>query len=152
MKLEKWTARIIGIVLLALGVLVLAFAARQILIPPRPTLAIIVVEPTRLIRIYAENFTSPPPNGVLANTLHIGNTTWEITSVDGAIVGTDVDISRLAPGVYDCWITDPYLGDSNHVQIDTRVSPVPEFGGPMIVAFVALAGSFFLLRRLHNAR
>jgi hypothetical protein len=152
MKLKKKTVKRLRSVLLvsvALVVMVsfVAIVTRLTLTPTvHPTFAILVVQPNRLIRIYGENFTSPPPNGVLANTLHIGNTTYEITSTDGYIIGTDVDVSRLPPGVYDCWITDPYLGNSNHVTL-TIATPVPEFSSLAVVAFSALAASLYLLRR-----
>lgn len=134
-----------------------AIVARLTLTPPtqpstvayaQPTFNLLTVTPNKLVRIYGEGFSFNEPNGYqVVTTFHVGSLkSYSVTATDGYIIGTDVDISMLPPGVYDCWITDPTFGNSNHVTL-TIAMPVPEFSSLAVVAFSALAASLYLLRR-----
>ena len=83
-----------------------------------PTFEILVVTPNKLVRVYGNNFTDLLNGDPVPTTLHIENVkTYTVHAIDGSIIGTDVDVSMIPPGTYDCWISDPFLGDSNHIEL-----------------------------------
>jgi hypothetical protein len=110
----------------ALIALAVALLLLSLIVPlnaaPTPTLWILVVTPNKLVRIYAEGFSGFNGGYLVATTLHIGNIkNYTVHAIDGYIIGTDVDISMIPAGSYDCWITDPSFGDSNHVSLSITV-------------------------------
>jgi hypothetical protein len=106
----------IPIVLMGALLLLSVVAPLNAVTPPR--VGIIVVTPNKLARIYAGGFSGLDGSYLVATTLHIGNAmNYTVSALNGSITGTDVDISMIPAGTYDCWITDPLFGDSNHVPL-----------------------------------
>ena len=84
-----------------------------------PRVGIIVVTPNKLARIYAGGLSgNEGTSTTTATTLHIGTAkSYTVHAINGSIIGTDVDISMIPAGTYDCWLTDPVFGNSNHVSL-----------------------------------
>jgi hypothetical protein len=100
-----------------MGALLLLSVVAPLYALTTPTFVILVVSPNKLVRIYAGGFSGNEGTTIpTATTLHIGNAkNYTLHAINGGIIGTDVDISMIPAGTYDCWMTDPVFGDSNHV-------------------------------------
>ncbi len=96
------------------------------------TLQLLTVESNQTVTIYADGF----PDGTgkpMPLTLHVRNhftgedeTVFTVHALNGAVTGTDVDISLLPRGWYECYFTDSGGVESNRVPLIVPASNTPK--------------------------
>ena len=90
-----------------------------------PTIWLITVESNKKLRLYGRGFYDTGDGVPVKHALHIAPLGEkdaifaEIHSINGAITGTDIDITPIGSTIegYECWIIDVLLGTTNHVGI-----------------------------------